>query len=429
VSVKGLRTVLVGVGMGMVMASAAGADDVTAIRDVRIVTVSGPTLERGTVVIRDGKIADVGEAVTIPPGATIVEGGGLTVYPGLIDVDTAVGLTEVPGVTMSDDYSEIGEITPHLLAFNAFHIDSAYVAIDRLAGVTTVVSTPSGGMLPGQASVMNLAGWTAAEMEVTRHGPLVLDYPKLLDFDPPPYQKRRRPFLDNRPAPVRVRELKDFFAATRAYAEARGRRGSTDPALADARYEALLPALEGRTTVYILVDSEVDMRAAVAFAQEEKLPRYALVGATDAWKIAGFLKENRVSVILGGVDRPPVREDDPIDVMCRTPALLHQQGVPFTVATRNPWTDARGLRHEIGFAVGCGLPRDAAVRSLTLTAAEMLGLADRLGSIDKGKLANLVVYDGDILEYGTHLRRLFVNGRAIPLTSRHTELYERYKAR
>jgi amidohydrolase family protein len=416
--------------MGVALAGPAAGEDVIAIRDARIVTVSGPTLERGTVLMRDGTIADVGESVAIPPRATVVDGRGLTVYPGLVDADSAVGLTEVPGVTASDDYSDIGEITPQLLAFNAFHVDSAYVAIDRLAGVTTVVSSPSGGMLPGQSAIMGLAGWTAAEMEVARRGALILDYPKLLDFDPGAYQKRRRPFLDNRPAPIRIQELKDFFAGARRYAQTHPRTaGDALAADADLRYEALRDALEGRQTVLITVDSEVDMRAAVQFAREQKLPRFALLGAADAWKITGFLKENHVPVILSSVDRLPIREDDPIDIFCRTPALLHEQGIPFAVATRNPWTDARGLRHELGLAVACGLPREAAVRSLALTPAEILGVADRLGSIDKGKRADLVVYDGDILEYGTRLRHLFIHGKPIPLTSRHTELYEQYKDR
>jgi imidazolonepropionase-like amidohydrolase len=421
---------MVGVSLASSATGWARAEDVIAIREARIVTVSGPTLERGTVVIRGGTIAEVGETVAVPPGATVVDGRGLTVSPGLVDADSGVGLTEVPGVGMSDDFSEIGEITPHLLAFNAFHIDSAWVAIDRMAGVTTVVSNPSGGMLPGQSAIMSLAGWTAAEMEVERRGALLLDYPKLLDFDAPPYQRRRRPFLDTRPAPVRIQELKDFFAAARRYQETKARRAAGGADLeTDARYEAVLPALEGRQTVLIAVDSEIDLRAAVAFARAEKLPRYALLGAADAWKIAGFLKENGAAVILGNIDRLPVREDDPIDIFCRTPALLHAEGVPFAIATRTPSTDARALRHQLGLAVACGLPREAAVRSLALTPAEILGVAARLGSIEKGKRADLVVYDGDILEYGTHLRHLFINGKTVPLTSRYTELYDRYKDR
>lgn len=407
---------------------AAGADAVFAIRDARVVTVSGPTLEQATVVMRDGLIAEVGVGAVIPPGATVIDGRGLTVYPGIVDADTAVGLTEVPGVTMSDDFSEIGEITPHLLAFNAFHVDSSFVESDRIGGVTTVVSTPSGGILPGQASIMSLAGWTAGEMEITRHGPLVLDYPKLLDFDAPPYRRRRHPFLEDRPAATRIQELKDFLAAARRHGAAR-KPGAPPASSIEARYEAVLPALEGRQTIFIPVDSEVDIRAAVEFARAEKLRRYALVGAGDAWKMGPYLKENGAAVIFGNVGRLPVREDDPVDVFCRTPAILHQHGVPFAVATRSPGVDSRGLRHDLGLAVACGLPRDVAVRALSLTPAEILGVGAVLGSIERGKRADLVVYDGDILEFGAHLRHLFIGGQPLPLTSRHTELYDRYRNR
>jgi hypothetical protein len=404
--------------------TAAFAQETVAIKDARVVTVSGPTLDKGTIVIKDGVIADLG-AVPIPSGARVIDGAGLTVYPGIIDADSVVGLREVPGITASDDYSEVGEINPQLIAANAFHRNSAYVAIDRVAGVTTVVSSPTGGMLPGQASIMDLAGPTVADMEIARRGALVIDYPKLLDFEPGAYQRTRRPFLDRRPATVRIKELNEFLAAARKY----GERRVTDRALTplELKYEGVLPALEGRQTVYIPVDSDVDIRAALQFAKEQKLARVALVGAADSYKIAPFLKQSGVSVILGAVDHLPVREDDPIDIVCRTPAILHEAGVPFTIATRAPWTDARSLRHDAGVAVACGLPRDVAVRSLSLTPAEILGVADRLGSIEKGKRANLVVYDGDILEFGTHLRHLFIGGRAVPLESRHTVLYEQYK--
>jgi hypothetical protein len=401
------------------------AQETVAIKDARVVTVSGPTLEKGTVVIKDGLIAEVGTAVAIPSGARVIDGAGLTVYPGLIDADSVVGLREVPGVTPSDDYSEIGEINPQLIAANAFHRDSAYVAIDRIAGVTTVVSSPTGGMLPGHASIMDLAGSTVADMEVARRGALVIDYPKLLDFEPGAYQRVRRPFLDRRPPPARIKELVEFLAAARQYGQQRATGRALTPL--ELKYEAVLPALEGKETVYIPVDSDVDMRAAIQFAKEQKLSRVALVGAADSYKIAPFLKQSGVSVILGAVDHLPVREDDPVDIVCRTPAILHEAGVPFTISTRAPWTDARNLRHDVGVAVACGLPREAALRALSLTPAEILGVAGRLGSIDKGKRANLVLYDGDILDYGTHLKHLFIGGNAVPLTSRHTVLYEQYK--
>jgi hypothetical protein len=406
-------------------AAPAVAQETVAIKDARVVTVSGPTLEKGTVVIKDGVIAEVGAAAAVPAGARVIDGAGLTVYPGIIDADSVVGMREVPGITMSDDYSEIGEINPHLLAFNAFHQNSAYVAIDRSAGVTTVVSTPTGGMLPGQASIMDLAGATATDMEIARRGALVIDYPKLLDFEPGAYQRIRRPYLDRRPAPVRIKELKDFLAAARQF----GRSRPTDRSLTplELKYEAVLPALEGKETVMIPVDSDIDIRAAVDFAKEQKLSRVSLVGAADSYKIAPFLKQSGVSIILGSVDHLPVREDDPVDIVCRTPAILHEAGVPFTIATRAPSTDARGLRHDLGVAVACGLPRDVAIRSLSLTPAEILGISDRLGSIEKGKRANLVVYDGDILDFGTHLRHLFIGGRSVTLESRHTQLFEQYK--
>lgn len=410
------------------LACPTAADDVIAIRDARVVSVSGPVLERATVVVRDGRIADVGATAQVPAGARVIDARGLTVYPGLVDADSALGLTEVPGVPASDDFSELGEFNPQLSAFDAFHVDSAFVAIARLAGVTAAASSPSGGMLPGQAALMSLAGATADEMQIERRAALLLDYPKLLELDAPAFQRRRRPFLDSRPALPRLEELKQFLAAARRYAEARSGGAARAPDI-DPRFEALRPVLEGRQTVLIPVDSEIDIRGAVQFAEAEALARYALLGAADAFKVGRFLADHKVPVILRSPDRLPVREDDPIDIVCRTPAILHEAGVRFAIATRSGSADARGLRHDAGLAAGCGLPPDVALRSVTLEPARILGAADQIGSIETGKRANLVVYDGDILEYGTHLRHLLVDGREVPLRSRHTDLYERYKDR
>jgi imidazolonepropionase-like amidohydrolase len=414
----------------LVVTHAASAQQTYAIRDARIVTVSGPVIEKGTIVIRNGLIADVGAAVTVPPEATIIDGKGLTAYPGLFDSATTIGLTEVPGIWESDDFSDLGEFTPQLMAFSAFHTGSVYVPIARSMGVLHVVSSLSGGMLPGQGAIMALGGWTADEMEIARHGPMSLDFPKLLNYEAPAFTRRRHPFTDTKDYQTKMRELTEFFASARRYMEAKEKSAAagTSATPRDVRYEAMIPVLKGQQPLFIEVQSDQDIRKAVQFAREQKL-NYALVGADDAPKVADFLEENAVRVILGPPDPLPIRDDDPVDGVCRAAAILHEHGVSFAFGTGRGNADDRNLRHQVGMAVACGLPYDVALRSVTLTPAEFLGVAGKVGSIEKGKKADLVLTDGDIFEYGTHITQTFVNGTPMGVQSRYTELYEKYKDR
>jgi imidazolonepropionase-like amidohydrolase len=401
-----------------------------AIRNARIVTVSGPVIERGTLVVRDGLIADVGTSVAVPAGAKVIEGEGLTVYPGLVDSASGIGLTEVPFITETDDFSDMGEFMPQLLAFSAFNINSDWVGIARSMGILHVVTSPSGGLVAGQGAVMALAGWTLHEAEIERHGPMALDFPKLLNYETPFYQRRRHPYADTKDYPTKMRELNEFFASARHYMEARdkgvGPGAATDAA--DMKFEAMIPVLKGQQTVYIEVQSEADIRKAVQFARDQKL-NYILVGADDAPKMTDFLKENGVRLVFGPPGELPIREDDRTDTGCRAPARLYQSGVRFAFGTGHGMADDRNLRHQVGMAVACGLPYDVALRSVTLTPAEFLGVADKIGSIEKGKRANFVLADGDIFEYGTRIVQAVVNGTPTGVASHYTELSDKYKDR
>lgn len=408
-----------------------------AIRNAKIVTVSGPTIAQGTVVIKDGVIADLGQKIAVPSGAQVIDGRGLTVYPGLFDSNTRIGLTEIGQVPVTSDFSEMGEYMPHLLAFTAVHVESEHIPVARAAGITHVLTRPSGGTVPGQAAIISLHGWSPQEMEITRHGAMLLNYPSLFrrgggGFGGFGFGQARRTYSEiKKEYDNKVRELKGLLAKARHYGEARekaARDGDVAPGdksfFPDKQLEALIPVVQGRQAVLIEANSHVDIKNAAQFAREEKL-NYVVLGAIDAWKVADFLKENQVRVILGPRQALPVNEDDPIDIMYRTPAVLHEKGVPFAISTGDS-SNSRTLPFEVGNAVAHGLPYDVALRSVTLTPAEFLGVADRVGSIDKGKKANLVVATGDIFEYQTQVKHLFINGQPVSLETKHTKLYEKY---
>ena len=396
------------------------------IKDARIITVSGSAIERGSVLVVDGRISAVGETVSAPRGVREIDARGLTVYPGLFDANTRLGLTEIGQVAVSNDFRELGEYTPHLMAFSALHPDSDLIPVSRVDGVTHVLSRPTGGVIAGQAAVISLEGWIPEELDINRHGAMILDFPSLLPLRagrpgqwgaPRPFSEIRKEYDD------RVLQLKELLARARHYARNR-KAGLASPYR---QLEALVPVVERTQVILIEADSHVDIRNAVEFAEEENL-LYAILGASDAWRVADFLKERGVRVILGPRQSLPVREDDPIDVIYRTPAILHEKGVPFAISTANA-SDVRTLPFEVGNAVAYGLPWEAGLRSVTLTPAEILGIADQVGSIEVGKRANLVIADGDLLEYQTNIRYLFINGKPVSLESRHTRLYRRYLER
>lgn len=405
-----------------------------AIRNARIVTVSGATIARGTVVFSDGTIQAVGEHVSIPSRTKIIDGKGLTVYPGLFDANTDTGLTEIGAVPVTNDNSEMGEFMPHLLAFSALHVESEHIPVARVDGITEVLTRPSGGVIPGQGAIVSLAGWTPEEMEISRHGAMIVEFPSLLrsGFRGFGFSRQRTTLAQQKKEyEERTRRLSELLQRARHYAAAREKLAaeghSAQDFTFDRQLDALVPVVEGKQPVLIQADSPIDIQNAVKFARKEKL-NYAILGAREAWKVADFLKENQVRVILGPRQVLPPHEDDPQDIMYRTPAILFQKGVEFAIATGGS-SDARTLPFEVGNAVGYGLPYDAAIRSITLNPARILGVDSKVGSIDKGKLANLVVTDGDILEYRTHIRYVFINGKAVSLESKHTRLYEKYSQR
>ncbi len=205
-------------------------------------------------------------------------------------------------------------------------------------------------------------------------------------------------------------------------------RDGAPGAQVDVVLEALVPYVRGERPVIFLADREQEIRAAIRFAEEMKL-RPIILGGNDAWKVAQLLREKNVPVILNGVLDLPMREDDPYDVLFENAAKLQRAGVRFCISTGDTGAHVRDLPYHAGMAAAFGLPKEEALKAVTLYPAQILGIADRVGSIEPGKIANLVVADGDLLEARTNIRYLFINGKQIPLVSRHTELYEQFKDR
>ena len=409
-----------------------GPMGVFAIRNARIITVGGPEIESGTIIIRNGRIEAVGPNVSVPAGAEEIDARGLFVYPGMIDAGTSLGLVEIPqGAPGTVDTSEVGDINPNAQAIVAVNPHSAHFAVTRINGITSALTLPQGGLISGQAAVINLNGTTPSEMAVMASAALVVNFPRLSagggGAEQPASNLTEAIESANRQVEQLRRLLRDAEAYGRAQdAYARDRRlPRPDQNIVLA---ALVPFVRGERPVIFRAEREAEIRAALRFAGEMRL-RPIILGGNDAWKVAALLKERNAPVILTGIWNLPMREDDAYDLLYTAAARLREAGVRFCISTGNNGANVRDLPYQAGMAAAFGLPRDEALKAVTLYPAEIIGVSDRMGSIAQGKLANLVITDGDLLEPRTRTRYLFIEGRQIPLTSRHTVLYEEFKDR
>jgi imidazolonepropionase-like amidohydrolase len=409
----------------------AGSGPAVSILHATVHTISGPTIDNATVSFRAGRIVEVGRGLAPLPGAEIVEARGRHVYPGLIDANSAVGLTEISSVSGSVDLAEVGEVNPNVQAATAIHPDSELIGVTRANGLTHTLTVPSGGLISGSSALIRLDGWTAEDLRAAS--------PVALHIRWPSFRVRRS--SEGGPAPTpeeqererkeRIDRIRRAFDEAQAYGRAREVEGplrrDADPAL-----EALLPALDGRLPVVIHAEEVPQVESALAWAEEAGV-RLVIAGAGDLWRVAERLAARRVPVIVTSVLALPAREDEPYDTAYTLPAKLHAAGVRFCIATSGTTFAApmtRTLPYHAAMAAAFGLERQEALRAVTLHAAGILGLDHALGSIEAGKSASLIVTDGDPLEIRTRIERAYIDGRPVDLgANRHDRLYERYRAR
>ena len=424
-------------GWAQTAATAAPQSTTYAIKGGKVFTLAGAPIENGTVIIRDGKIAAVGKDVAIPDGAQVIDASGLEVYPGLFDPVTQIGLTEVSAVSATQDITELGDYNPELVAATAVNPASAHIPVTRANGITEVIAAPGssgfdgggGGIIAGQASAFNLAGWTMEDMQIKRSVAMVLNWPSIQTrtFDFSTFSFKEKPYSDaKKEYDKNVNALSDWLNRARHYAQAK-EKGS--PALyeRDLKLEALVPVVEGKLPVLVIADDERDIRNAVEFCSKQNL-KMILAGGAEAWKVTELLKEKKIPVILGPTERLPEQEDTPYDKPMTQPSELFAAGIPIAFSSFGT-SFSRRLPQYAGTSVAYGLPHDEALKAVMLNAAQMFGLADQLGTIEVGKLGNVIVTSGDPLEIQTQVRYLFIKGQLTSTDNKHRELYEEYRKR
>ncbi|HEV2386061.1 MAG TPA: amidohydrolase family protein [Candidatus Acidoferrales bacterium] len=403
-----------------------------AIRGAKIFTLAGPPIEDGAIVIRDGKIAAVGRAVSAPSGAQVIDAKGLQVYPGIFDSITQTGLEEVGAVSATVDTVELGPFNPDIVAADGVHPESAYFAVNRAAGITHVLTVPGmgggAGLIGGQVSAINMAGWDLAEMLVNKSVAMELSWPTLgtARFNFATFSVTQRPYAEvRREYENRVNELADWIERARHYAQAE--RQAPGSFTADLKLAALAPVAEGKQPLLVFAERARDIRNAVEFCAQHKL-RMVLAGGEEAYQVVDLLKQNHVPVVFGSTLESPPNGDDPYDLLRAEPGRLAAAGVEVALASFNT-SRSRRLPQFAGVAAAYGMPWEQAIIAITITPAQIFGLDKQLGTVETGKMANLIVTTGDPLELTTQIRYLFVDGRETSLDNKQLDLYKIYEGR
>jgi imidazolonepropionase-like amidohydrolase len=395
-----------------------------AIKGATIHPVSGPDIPSGTIVFDNGKVTAIGADAAIPSGAEVIDGTGKHVYPGLINANTVLGLVEIGAVRATVDIEESGAINPNIRSITSVNPDSELIPVARSAGVLTALSVPEGGIISGQSAVLRLDGWTPEEMTVVSPAAMHLRWPNLkIDRRP----RARKSVKDQQKEIEKAqKQIRDSFQIARSYWQARKNPGPDFKT--DLRWEALMPVFDGKLPLFVHASTLAQIEAALAWAKEMQL-KIVLVDGDDAWRVAPQLKESDTPVVLGPATSLPPRRDDDYDSAWSSAAKLQKAGVRFCIASngRGAETNERNIGYEAGLAAGYGLPKEEALKAVTIYPAQILGVADRLGSLETGKAATLIVTNGDPLDFPTQVEAAFIDGRKIDLSNRQTRLRDKYR--
>ena len=417
----------------------AAEDNSVLIRNVTIHPMTGPEVRNSSVLVMDGKIAEIGPRLAARGGMRIVDGRGLQLYPGMINAATNVGLEEISAERETVDVDEIGMFNPELRAEIAFNPTSEHIEVTRASGITSLVTLPGSGsrgfrgggdtVISGQGALMHLEGWTWESMAIKPSAIMDMLFPEiqsvprqfatLLGLPTRTYAEQERQYKE------RLQTISEFFDRARAYEKTKAAAGADFRT--DIRLEAMLPVIDGKLPLFIRAERERSIKNAVEFAEKEKV-KIIIADPRELGSAGAMLKAHNIPVVLGKTFQLPLRDDDPYDAPYTLPADAYKAGVKICFGTFDV-EFARNVPFEAAQAVAFGLPHDEALKALTINSAQILGVGDQLGSIEKGKWADLLLTDGDPMEAKTNIKQMFIAGREVSLESRHTREYEKWMKR
>ena len=393
-----------------------------ALQGATIHTVTNGVIENGTILFNNGVITAIGTDVQLPAGTRVVDASGKHIYPGLIDAYSTVGISEIGSVDVSSDTNELGDFNPNVRAEVAVNAESRHIGTTRSAGVLVSLTTPGGGLISGMSSALNLEGWSWEDMSLESAAALNVNWP-----NPNPRRGGRGGGRGGGAgdAPTyeeRVQELKDFFAEARAYRDA---VAAGEEVRSDSRYAAMIPALNGEIPVVVAADGAAQINDAITWGQGEGV-RIVIRGGRDAIHVADRLVSENIPVILTSTMAAPGRAYEGYDGAYSMPARLYEAGVKFAISGGAGALYTNRLPWEAGVAVAFGLPEEEAVKAVTINAAEFMGLDDRVGSLEAGKQATLLITTGNPLDMTTNIEQAYIQGRELDMNDIQKHFFEKY---
>jgi imidazolonepropionase-like amidohydrolase len=415
-------------------AAAAAQNETIALKGGKLLTITHGVIENGVVVMHNGRITAVGGPGTaIPSGAKIIDATGMTVYPGLIDSETHLGLTEISADRMTNDEIEMSdEIMPHMHVYDAFHAETTLIPVTRLNGITNAIVAPaSDDTLPGQDSFIQLAGPSATEMLTVRDIAMPLNFTGAQRRNQS-FEQAKFPFTrmgmatQLRQAFIDALDYDQKLAAydkKKSSSDAKDKEKAGNPPKRDLKLEALLPYLHGRKPVVLAAEQANDLLTALELANEFHL-KIILNHVTHSASLLDKIAATGLPVIIGPIYEQP-KDSERYDAVYSMPAQLAKRGVKIAFASYDSH-QARNLPYAAGYAVGFGLPPEEALKAMTINPAQIWGVDKDLGSLDVGKMGNVVVANGDPLDVKTDVKHVFIQGQEIPLVSKQTELRDQY---
>jgi imidazolonepropionase-like amidohydrolase len=392
---------------------AAPQSEPVALTGATIHTITNGVIENGTILFEEGIISALGSEVDIPADAVVFDVSGKHIYPGLIDAYSEMGIYEIGMVEMTLDINEQGPVNPNIRPEVAFNPESRHIGIARSAGVLATVTTPGGGLISGMSTAMMLDGWTWETMVVKSGTGLVINWPSPQNEDN--YSES-------------LQMLRDYFDDARAYfvAHRAAEEGNFSRIDYDIRLQSMIPVLDGEIPAVVHANDLRQIQDAITWAEEEEV-KLVILGGRDAPYVSGHLASKDIPVIVTTVLTSPGRAWEPYDNRYTLPAKLDQSGIRFAIAGSSSAPYANRLPYEAGAAAAYGLDPDAALYSITQAPAEILGFSDRLGSLEPGKDATLIITTGNPMEYSTQIEQAYIEGRKIDMNDMHRQYYERYR--
>jgi imidazolonepropionase-like amidohydrolase len=400
-------------------------DRTVAIVGATLHPISSAAIENGTILIKAGRIVGLGANLKPPKGSLIIEAKGKHVYPGMFDAYSNLGLVEVNAVRSTVDYRETGTFNPNVKAHVSVNPDSELIPVTRANGVLLTMTAPQGGLISGKPAVLQLDGWTFEDLTVRAEVGMIVNWPQMAPVGAWWDKKAAQQRIDSRRESLA--RLEKIFDDAKEYRRIK----SAKPDLpVDIRWEAMIPVLAGEMPLIIRADGLAEIQAAVAFTQRRQL-KMILLGGYDAGECAALLKRYDIPVIVAAVYRLPRRRADAYDQAFTLPERLRKAGVRFCISSSGRFgaSNVRNLPYHAAMSCAFGLPQDVAMRAITQYPAEILGVGDRVGTLEAGKDATLIITNGTPLETATRVEAAFIAGAPVKLDDRHKRLYRKYRER